>query len=111
MLGRSRRRYILVSINSDGTLHERDFQNLLWSSIVRLFGEYGASQADIDLIEFNHEMKYAIVRCQHNILPLVRAALAIITKTDGDRVSAHVLLVSGTLKALRRRMQKYLYMC
>lgn len=110
MLGRARRRYILVKIDSEAMPSERDFQRLLWSSIIRLFGEYGASQADASLIEYNREAKYAILRCQHDSLFMVRAALATITKADGDRISAHVLLVSGTLKALKRRMQN-IFIC
>jgi len=110
LLGRARRRYVLAKIDSEMMPSERDFQKLLWSSIIRLFGEYGASHADISLIEYNREARYAIIRCQHNALPMVRAALAAILKADGDRISVHVLLVSGTLKALRRKMQN-IFIC
>ncbi|MBS7606722.1 MAG: Rpp14/Pop5 family protein [Candidatus Bathyarchaeia archaeon] len=109
MLEKPRRRYILIKIDCDGVPGERDFQNALWSGIMRLFGEYGASQTDISMIEYNRDAGYAIVRCQHKALPMVRAAIPTITKVGDKSVVLHVLLTSGTLKALRKGVQKYLY--
>lgn len=107
MLERVRRRYILVKINSDETPNEKDFQSALLSSIIRLFGEYGASQIDVFLVKYDQRMKYAIVRCSHRALPMVQAAMAAITKIGEYEASVHTLLVSGTLKALKRKITQY----
>ncbi|MEM2960350.1 MAG: Rpp14/Pop5 family protein [Candidatus Bathyarchaeia archaeon] len=108
MLEKARRRYILVKINGDKPVQEKDFQSTLWSSIIRLFGEYGASLTNISLIDYNINKRYVIVCCSHRELPMVRAALATITRIGEEEATAHVLLVSGTLRALRRRMPKIL---
>lgn len=105
MLEKPRRRYLLIKIDCESALNERDFQNALWLSVMRLFGEYGASQTDISMIEYNRDVGYAIVRCQHKALPMVRAAIPTITRVSDKKVVLHVLLTSGTLKALRRSMQ------
>ena len=85
--------------------NEKDFLNALRSSVIRLFGEYGASQTEIFLVEYDPEIKYAIVRCSHKSLPMIRASIAAVTRVAGEPIAIHVLLVSGTLRALRRRMQ------
>lgn len=89
--------------------NERSFHNALWYSIIRLFGEYGASQANISFIEYNEEMKYAIIRCSHKALPMVQASIVAVTKVDGEDAAMYVLLVSGTLKSLRRKMLNILH--
>ena len=109
LLERIRRRYLLLKIDCEKPPSEKDFLNALRSSITRLFGEYGASQTEVILVEYNPEMKYAIIRCPHKSLPVVRASIATITKVAEEPIAVHVLLVSGTLKALRKKMQKYLY--
>lgn len=105
MLERIRRRYLLLKIDGEKLPDEKDFLNALRSSIIRLFGEFGASQTEVFLVEYNPEIKYAIVRCSHKSLSMVRAAIAAITRIAEKSVSIHVLLVSGTLRALRRRIQ------
>jgi len=104
LLEKARRRYILAKIDCPKPPHEKDFQNALLSSIIRLFGEYGASQADVSLIEYNYNRRYAIVRCSHKALPMVRAAMATVNRIGSYEAAIHVLLVSGTLRALRRWM-------
>lgn len=104
MLNRERRRYILIKIDCDKAPNERSFRSALLSSLIRLFGEYGASQANISFIEYNESMKYAIVRCSHKALPIVRASIVAVTRINGEETAMHVLLVSGTLKSLRRKM-------
>lgn len=104
LLTKARRRYILAKIDAKKIPRKKDFENTLWHSLTNLFGEYCASQADLSLIEYNEEMGYAIVRCSHTVLPNVRAAIAAITKISNEEVVVHTLLVSGTLKTLKRKM-------
>lgn len=108
MLKKDRRRYILIKVDCSKTPDEKGFLSALWSSVTRLFGEYGASQADISLIEYNEGMKYAIVRCSHRALQIVRASIVAITRINNEEAAMHVLLVSGTLKSLRRKMLRIL---
>jgi len=99
-----RRRYIAVKIEGNQTLSERDVYDAVWNSLARLFGEYGASQAELSLIEYNQEKKQAIFRCSHKALEMVKASLAAITEADGEKVAFHVIRVSGTLKSLRTKV-------
>jgi RNase P/RNase MRP subunit POP5 len=101
-----RQRYILVKIESEKRVDKRDFQNAVWSSIIRLFGEYGASQVEANLIEYDQEKGTAILRCPHKALSIIRAAVAAITRINNVEAAVHVVSVSGTLRALRKKSEE-----
>jgi RNase P/RNase MRP subunit POP5 len=102
---RMRRRYIAIEIESNQPFDERDFYDAVWTSILRLFGEYGASQTELVLVEYDPEKKQAILRCSHKALDLVRASTVAITEIKNEKATAHIMLVSGTLKSLRRKLR------
>jgi len=99
-----RRRYIAVRIDSDQILKKEDVYGAIWSSLLRLFGEYGASQTGLRLIEYDSKNKQAVLRCLHNALPLVKASIPCVTRIDGRPAAIHIQIVSGTLKALKRKL-------
>jgi len=99
-----RRRYIAVKIESNHPVEERDFYEAVWTSILKLFGEYGASQAELALVDYDLEANQAILRCSHKALDLVRASIVAVTGIRNEKAAAHILLVSGTLKSLRRKL-------
>jgi len=77
--------------------------NAVWTAIFQLFGEHGASQANLTPIDYNPQKGYAIVRCSHKALETVRASIASITEINEKPATVHVLGVSGTLRALRKK--------
>ena len=99
-----RRRYLALQIESQESPEPSSVSAAVWDALLRLFGEVGASQAGLYMVRFDKERKYAVLRCSHKALPMVRASVATITSIDGKRAAVHVLRVSGTLKALGRKM-------
>jgi RNase P/RNase MRP subunit POP5 len=75
----------------------------IWSAVLRLFGEVGASQAGLYLVRFDEKTRIGVLRCSHLSLPVVRAAVASITRIGDAKAAVHVLRVAGTLKALSRK--------
>ena len=104
-LRKIRRRYLALKIEGVKT-NARTFEKTILNSILRLFGEYGLSKMHLNLIEFDSESNFAILRCRHNTLCMVRAAIAAIKSIDGESASIHVLGISGTLKSARRFKSK-----
>lgn len=102
-----KRRYLAVSIDSHETLDSHDFMDAAWGAVSRLFGEYGASQAGISLIDYDETKKLAIVRTWHKTLEMVRTAFASISQVGKKPVALHVLAVSGTIKALHKRLEEH----
>ena len=98
-----RRRYLALKLVSERSIDQEDLMNTIWDAMIQLFGEYGASQTDLTLIKYNPERNYAIIRCSHKALELVKASIASITEIKGKPAAIHIQRVSGTLKALRAR--------
>lgn len=99
-----RRRYLALQLDCEGAVDSQEFMNAVWSAVLKLFGEYGASKTGLVLIDFDVERRFAIVRVANAAVDTVRAAIASITNIGNRQVAVHVVMVSGTLKALRRKM-------
>ena len=105
MLKREKRRYFALEVVSEQTLNEQTVLDAVQASVHRLFGEYGASQANLKLIKNLPEKRQFVIRCSHKALERVRAAIASTTAINGKNAAIHVLSVSGTLKALAKKTQ------
>jgi RNase P/RNase MRP subunit POP5 len=100
---RVKRRYLAVKPESEIPVQGKQLLDAIWNALTRLFGEYGASQAELVLIRNRKQKGYFIIRCSRKALPMVRASIASITEINGKPAAFHVLRVSGTLKALRKK--------
>lgn len=105
MLKLFKRRYLALQMDMDFAPNEREFMDAVWGAVTRLFGEYGASLANLVLINYDCESKRAIIRTNLDTLNNVRAALATITSVGGKNAAFHVLAVSGTIKALSENLE------
>jgi len=99
-----RRRYLALKVEcADSSLDYKMVFDAVWSAVLRLFGEVGASQAGLYLVRFDKDTNHAVLRCSHKALPMVKAAIASITKIGNQPAAIHVLRVSGSLKALGKK--------
>jgi RNase P/RNase MRP subunit POP5 len=99
-LKRVKRRYLALKVECEVLPGEREFMDAVWGSVARMYGEVGASQTGLSLINFDVERKTAVVRTSLVTLDIVRASLASITSLGDKAACVHVLAVSGTIKAL-----------
>lgn len=106
MLKRMRRRYLALKIDSNETFSSRDFMDAVWNAILKLYGEHGASRSGLTLIDYDAEKRLAVIRTTHTTVEMVRAALASITKIRDKPVAIHVLTVSGTIRALYKKIKQ-----
>lgn len=97
---RVKRRYLAVKVETEVLPSERELIDAVWASVTRLYGEVGASQTGLSLIDFDVGHNVAVVRVSLASLNMVRASLAAVTSVAGKEASLQVLSVSGTLKAL-----------
>lgn len=102
MIRRVKQRYLALKIESAGSFEEEDIKDAVWSAVIQLFGEYGASQAGLFLVQYDKQRKEAVLRCSHKALPMVHASIVSVTKIGDKPVAMHVLRVSGTLRALKK---------
>lgn len=98
-----RRRYIAFRV--EGRVSKKSVEEIIVRAVKNLYGLHGLWRLEPRLIEFDEEKQIGIVRCNHRWLPWMRASLASITEIDETPVSLHVVGVSGTLRALRKRLE------
>ncbi len=101
---RTKRRYLALQVEIEGSLSERELLDEIWSAVRRLYGEHGASQTGLAQLEFNEDTKTAITRVSLVALQQVRAALASITHITDREGAVHVIAISGTIKSLRKQI-------
>ena len=102
-LKRVKRRYILMQIESDSTIEERQFIDTVWAAIYKLYGEQGASLTNLSPISFDGASQRAIMRANLTVVDNVRTAIALITSISGKASAVHVVAISGTIKGLREK--------
>jgi RNase P/RNase MRP subunit POP5 len=97
---RVKRRYLWLQLDADVLPEQRVFLDAVWRSVSQLYGEFGASQTSMALINYDMEGHSAVLRTSLVTVDMVRTALAALTRLDGKAVAVHVQAVSGTIKAL-----------
>jgi ribonuclease P/MRP protein subunit POP5 len=105
VLKREKRRYLALEAMSEQPLNGQAVLDVVQASVHRLFGEYGASKANLKLIKNRTEERQIVVCCSHKALEQVRAAIASTTVINGKAGAIHVLGISGTLKALSKKTE------
>lgn len=105
MIRRVKKRYLALKIEGVESFEEEDVKDVVWSAVIQLFGEYGASQVGLFLVQYDRERKEAVLRCSHKALPMVQASIASVTKMKDKPVVIHVLRISGTLRALKKKLE------
>ena len=102
---RGRKRYIAYQVISEDKFILQDLINSIWHSLLNLLGELGASQADIWIAKdtWDEKKQIGIIRCSHDNVEQVRAALALIERIGDIRVIVKVLGISGSIKATKMK--------
>jgi RNase P/RNase MRP subunit POP5 len=100
---RERRRYLALRVESEQPFSGRSIMDAVEASVQKLFGEYGASRANLKLIKHIPQKNQLIIRCSHRVLEQVRAATTATTEINQKPAAIHVINVSGTLKALSKK--------
>lgn len=91
-------RYIVFQLLSNNSVSDKDVVGAVTTSLLRMFGEVGASKTNIWLVEYDANAKTGIVRCSHNAVQEVVAAMTAILKVNEQDAAFIVKGVSGTIK-------------
>jgi RNase P/RNase MRP subunit POP5 len=103
---RIKRRYLALQLDvpAKELPSDREFMDSIWSSLTQIYGEYGASQANLVLINYDVENKIAVVRSNLIAVNKLRTSIATITQIGDKPLAIHVIAISGTIKALSRHL-------
>jgi ribonuclease P/MRP protein subunit POP5 len=94
---RQRKRYLVLEIESEEPVSEKDLSQEILSSQVSLFGDLGTSRNRLRLISFCG--RFGILRCSYLSVSQTRAALATIRSIGGIRAAVRIKGTSGTIRA------------
>lgn len=103
---RVKRRYLALQLDSDSLPTGKEVIGAVWAAVTKIYGEHGASQTNLSLIDYNLENKTAILRTNLATLNTVRASIATITSIAGKETAVHVTAISGTIKALHQKTKQ-----
>ena len=78
----------------------------IWDMVYQIYGEFGASQTSMSMVQYDGDTETLRVKCSLAGLEAVRTAIAAVTEIERKPASLQVVAVSGTLKALRNKLQE-----
>lgn len=106
---REKKRYIALKIYSQNRIKKEDITNILWNSIINLYGEIESSKINLWIIETN-EIKNSkrfqqnvIVKCQRGYEEEAITAFNTIFRQKETRITVHTIGTSGTIKSLKQK--------
>ncbi len=102
---REKNRYIAYQVVSERKLIFPDLNSAMWNSMLNFLGELESAKARIWIMKdtYNEEKQTGIIKCSHDFVEHLRAALILIQRIGDVRVAVKVLGVSGTMKGARTK--------
>ncbi|MBP2147201.1 ribonuclease P/MRP protein subunit POP5 [Methanofollis sp. W23] len=102
---RAKRRYLLVRILPPWRAVEQKALYLaVAEAVTSLFGDVGAARVQPAVVFSAGE--YAVIRCQRGYEDDLGVACATVTSVGGERVSVRTIACSGTIAALKARLDR-----
>ncbi len=101
---RDRRRYLLCrTVPAWADPEPRAVFHAVCEAVTSLWGDTGAAEVAPSVLDCGRG--YVVVRCRRGTEPQLASALATVTRAGEGRLALRQVLTSGTLHAIRRRMQ------
>jgi ribonuclease P/MRP protein subunit POP5 len=101
---RERNRYLAFEAVCEHKLDRKQIVDSVWSSLLRLHGELGASKTSLWVMDWDREKNKGILKANHKSVDAVRAAAALVKEIEGRKAILRIAYVSGTLKGARERL-------
>ncbi len=100
---RPKHRYLAVRlVGAPSSLSEEAFRDGLWQQLQQLYGELGVSRIGFWVVIYDADSRASVIRCQHDQVRPLRAALATVTGIRGVPLLLHVAGLSGTIKKAKQ---------
>ncbi len=102
---REKNRYIAYQVISERKLIFPDLNSAMWNSILNFLGELDSAKARVWIMKdsYNDEKQTGVIKCSHDFVERLRAALILIQRIGDVRIAIKVLGISGTMKGARTK--------
>jgi len=94
-------RYLIFHLHTPSNPKTENVKNTLKRHLRSFLGIYGLSRAPLKFMMYDEVNKLGIIRCPHNTVVTIRAALALLNNVDGQSASIHIAKSTGTLRKAR----------
>ena len=100
---RERKRYISFQIISESPIQYSDLEAAVWNELLDFYGESGVSKLSFRLVKnlYSDARQIGVIKCNNRSVPVVIAALGLISRLGDTRITIKILKVSGTIKSLK----------
>ncbi len=98
---RERNRYLTFSLSCDAKVGRKEAVDSIWSSLLNMYGEVGASKTSMWVMDYDPNTKKGIVKVNHKSVETLRSSMTVVKEIGGRRARIDVLRSSGTLKKAR----------
>ncbi|MCS7135514.1 MAG: Rpp14/Pop5 family protein [Nitrososphaerota archaeon] len=103
---RNRYRYVFVRhFPRDVKLDKSEIWKAILSSLQHLVGALGYADVNPYLVKVQKDIDGLVIRCNSKQVRTLVAAIALVNSVGGERISLDVKKVSGTLKALLKKLK------
>jgi len=103
---RNGHRYLLVRFLTEDPAPAQAIEDAVVRSIEHMFGKFGAAEMKVRMIGVDPVGDKAALRCALRSVEKLRAAVAMISRVNAQPAAAMVIRSSGTIRALRVRIQR-----
>lgn len=100
---RSKKRYVGFEVYGERPLTRDEVTRAIWHEVLAFLGENATSELNLWVLGFDEKSQRGFLTCSHVRVGEIKALLSLIGAVNGKRAMFHVLGVSGTIKALKRK--------
>jgi RNase P/RNase MRP subunit POP5 len=105
-MSRRGHRYLLIKFLTKDPVSAQAIEEAVVGSVERNFGRFGVAEMKVRLIGLHPLGDKAVFRCTLESVERLRAALAMISQINQQPAAAMVIRSSGTIRALKVRIQR-----
>jgi len=98
---RERNRYLTFEVISDVALERKQIVDAVWSSLLRLHGELGASRTSLWVMDWSVGKKRGILKVNHRSVETLKSSIITVKGINGKPAAINVLRTTGTLRKAR----------
>lgn len=102
---RPKSRYVVFEIISERPIDFSGFGTSAWAGILGFLGELTASESRMWIMRslYNEKAQRGVLKCAHDRVEHVRAALTLVNMIGETRAIIRILGVTGTIKSARNK--------
>lgn len=101
---RERNRYLVFRVESNGKFERKPVVDAIWSSLLRLHGEVGASKTSLWVMDWDKAKGKGILKVNHKSVEVVASSIVTVKEIGKSRAVVTVEKTAGSLRKARESL-------